>query len=69
MAKNLNFLIDDANSTLRFHHEYMSEYNKLSKDGNMEKANQMLRKAQLLYTLYERKQVEVDRELAKKNKK
>lgn len=69
MAKDLNFLIDDANSTLRFHHEYMGEYNKLSKEGNMDKANQMLRKAQLLYSLYERKQNEVDRELAKKNKK
>ena len=69
MAKNLNFLIDDANYTLQSHHEYMGEYNRLSKEGNMEKANQMLRKAQLLYTLYERKQADVDKELAKKNKK
>ena len=69
MAVNLDFLIDDANYTLKTHHDYMAEYNVLSKEGNLEKANQMLRKATLLYSLYERKQLDVDKLLAKQKKK
>lgn len=54
---------------LKLHGEYMTEYNNLSKEGNLDKANQMLRKATLLYSLYERKQLEVDKLLAKQKKK